>query len=64
MSGVDIADGVLAMVNAYQNIVQIWSNRDGSHPEQKVVEIVLKTLAGQSLYATVNLINAQIHTSL
>ena len=64
MSGVDIGDGVVAMVNAYQNIVQIWSNRDGSHPEQEVVEIVLKTLAGQSLYATVNLINAQIHTSL
>ena len=64
MSGVDEGDGVLAMVNAYQNIVQIWSNRDVSHPEQEVVEIVLKTLAGQSLYATVNLINAQILTSL
>ena len=64
MSGVDEGDGVLAMVNAYQNIVQIWSNRDGLHPEQEVVEIVLKTLAGQSLYATVNLINTQIHTSL
>ena len=33
----DVVVGVLAMVNAYQNIAQIYFNRDGSHPEQNVV---------------------------